>query len=146
MGQALSYCDRFMSNSGGGWVVKDFIHLPFTSTLNLVNEFPWKQRFSYWPNAFEQEKWGRFGWSWSLFPMETLSLFIGFELKKAMYIQHNYDSSQLQITDHMLKKYICRPLNWTRAYYVDNNMKSISKEHCDWYLTNKFLQVYFFEQ
>lgn len=71
-------------------------------------------------NAFEQEKWGRFGWGWSLFPMETLSFFIGFELKKAMYIQHTYDSSQLQITDHMLKKYICRPLNWTIAYYVDS--------------------------
>lgn len=47
-------------------------------------------------------------------------IFIGFELKKAMYIQHTYDSSQLQITDHMLKKYICRPLNWTIAYYVDS--------------------------
>lgn len=33
-------------------------------------------------------------------------IFIGFELKKAMYIQHTYDSSQLQITDHMLKKNI----------------------------------------
>lgn len=31
-----------------------------------------------------------------------------------------HDSSQLQITDHMLKKYICRPLNWTIAYYVDS--------------------------
>lgn len=31
-----------------------------------------------------------------------------------------HDSSQLQITDHMLKKYICRPLNWTIAYYFDS--------------------------
>lgn len=117
MGQALTLWWIYVQFRG--WVGCQGFH-PFTSTLNLVNEFPWKQRFSYWPNASEQEKWGRFGWGWSLFPMETLSFFIGFELKKAMYIQHTYDSSQLQITDHMLKKYICRPLNWTIAYYVDS--------------------------